>query len=96
VQIGLIVNDVAKINIDSKLVRERTVGGIDTGDCVELQNGCACCNARFVAYFDMLCAIPSFVELLRGFGDFLWVVAIGFKLRPLDKLFLASVEFLLC
>ncbi len=54
VQIGLIVNDVAKINIDSKLVRERTAGGIDTGDCVELQNGCACCNARSAAHFDML------------------------------------------
>ena len=49
-KIAVVVNDVAKINIDSKLVRERTsgVGGAgdtDTADCVELQNGCACCNA---------------------------------------------------
>ena len=44
----MVVNDVAKVNIDSKLVRERTTGGgVDVGDCVELQNGCACCNARY-------------------------------------------------
>ena len=44
---AVVVNDVAKVNIDSKLVRERTVGkgDDDLADCVELQNGCACCNA---------------------------------------------------
>ena len=49
-KIAVVVNDVAKVNIDSKLVRERTLGGTlaqDTSmaDCIELQNGCACCNA---------------------------------------------------
>ena len=44
----MVVNDVAKVNIDSKLVRERMTGGVDDADLadvVELQNGCACCNA---------------------------------------------------
>lgn len=47
-KVAVVVNDVAKINIDSKLVRERTAGTAgdeNMADCVELQNGCACCNA---------------------------------------------------
>ena len=47
-KIAVVVNDVAKVNIDSKLVRERTAGTAgdeNMADCVELQNGCACCNA---------------------------------------------------
>jgi G3E family GTPase len=57
----MVVNDVAKVNIDSKLVRERTTGGLDVGDCVELQNGCACCNARCGKYCSRL-------DLLTHFG----------------------------
>lgn len=50
-KIALIVNDVASVNIDSKLIRSRVVS--DIGDkvdaaipagIVELQNGCACCS----------------------------------------------------
>lgn len=48
-KIAVVVNDVASINIDAKLVRERTSAGAggDDGlaDSIELQNGCACCNA---------------------------------------------------
>ena len=47
------------------------------------------CCARFLA-------LLSYSEIFGDFGDFLWVVAVGFKLKPLEKLFLASVEFLLC
>ena len=42
-RVGVIINDVAEVNIDSKLVRGRT--GANSGDAdamVELQNGCAC------------------------------------------------------
>lgn len=39
VKIGVIVNDVASINIDAKLI-----AGSSSGDMVELQNGCACCS----------------------------------------------------
>lgn len=39
-KIGVIVNDVAAVNIDAKLVAEQTT------DMVELQNGCACCSLQ--------------------------------------------------
>ena len=53
VKVGIIVNDMASINIDSKLVvaaAQKSGGkmgdfGMDTSDVVELQNGCACCSA---------------------------------------------------
>jgi G3E family GTPase len=38
VKIGVIVNDVANVNIDAKLISGKTNG------VVELQNGCACCS----------------------------------------------------
>ncbi len=54
-KIAVIVNDVASVNIDSRLVRGRTAMLGDLGDdeayltsqpagIVELQNGCACCS----------------------------------------------------
>lgn len=49
-KIAVIVNDVASVNIDSKIVRGQTIAS-DTGKVsatpagiVELQNGCACCS----------------------------------------------------
>mmetsp|Transcript_2194 Transcript_2194/g.3610 ORF Transcript_2194/g.3610 Transcript_2194/m.3610 type:complete len:598 (+) Transcript_2194:105-1898(+) len=53
-KIACIVNDVASINIDAKLIRNdrSRVGKGDQGstkdlaDTVELQNGCACCNLQ--------------------------------------------------
>ena len=49
-RVGVVVNDVASVNIDAKLVRERSSSGIRTKsgegvEFVELENGCACCNA---------------------------------------------------
>lgn len=41
-RIGVIVNDVASVNIDAKLVASGQSN--NTGDMVELQNGCACCS----------------------------------------------------
>ena len=50
IKIGTIVNDVASVNIDAKLISNS--GSINSGDnldsyaegVVELQNGCACCS----------------------------------------------------
>lgn len=39
-RIGVVVNDLAAVNIDSKLI-----AGAARGDMVELQNGCACCSS---------------------------------------------------
>jgi CobW/HypB/UreG, nucleotide-binding domain len=40
VKIGVIVNDVASVNVDAKLVSRQT----NNGEMIELQNGCACCS----------------------------------------------------
>ena len=39
VKIGVIVNDVASVNIDAKLIAGGSADGV-----IELQNGCACCS----------------------------------------------------
>lgn len=48
-RVGVIVNDVAEVNIDAKLIRQRRptdiVDEADNSDTVELENGCACCTA---------------------------------------------------
>jgi G3E family GTPase len=50
-KVGIIVNDVAEINIDAKLVRNEDKGGVGSdyavgkSDMIELQNGCVCCSA---------------------------------------------------
>lgn len=38
------MNDVAAVNIDSKLIRNSTT--TDLADTLELQNGCACCSIQ--------------------------------------------------
>ena len=38
-KIGIVVNDVASVNIDAKLVSNKGNNGV-----IELQNGCACCS----------------------------------------------------
>lgn len=42
VRLGMVVNDMAEVNVDAKLVRDdpSTLG--DGADTVELQNGCIC------------------------------------------------------
>jgi len=49
VRVGVIVNDVAEVNIDSKLINSSpgsSSAGVGSGisAAVELQNGCACCS----------------------------------------------------
>ena len=42
-RVAVIVNDVASVNVDGKIVRAGTSAGQPAG-IVELQNGCACCS----------------------------------------------------
>jgi hypothetical protein len=49
IKIGTIVNDVASVNIDAKLVAnsnsyDDTNSNMNNGGVIELQNGCACCS----------------------------------------------------
>lgn len=53
VKIGVIVNDVASVNIDAKLVAGKSTNGI-----VELQNGCACCSLAD----ELLTSVDSLLE----------------------------------
>ena len=43
---GLVVNDMANVNVDSKLIRTQTTGDYSGIDTMELQNGCVCCTGR--------------------------------------------------
>ena len=45
-KIGVIVNDVASVNIDAKLISGQT-----GDDMLELQNGCACCSLADELFF---------------------------------------------
>jgi len=63
-KVGLIVNDVAEINIDAALVSKKTGGASAAEDTVELQNGCACCTAAE----EFLQGIESLMKLSRERG----------------------------
>eukprot|EP00894_Picocystis_sp_ML_P002213 jgi/Pico_ML_1/52730/g3396.t1 len=46
-KLGCVVNDVASVNIDAKLIRrthDAATSTLDLADTVELDNGCACCS----------------------------------------------------
>ena len=64
---GLVVNDVASVNVDSKLIRSQTMtkdnvyDGIDT---MELQNGCVCCTLAE----DLLASVSKLVSLSQAKG----------------------------
>ena len=63
-KVGLLVNDVAEINIDAALVSKKTGGVSATEDTVELQNGCACCTAAE----EFLQGIEQLMKLSRERG----------------------------
>ena len=45
IKFGLVVNDMATVNVDAKQIKSQTIGaGVDGIDTLELQNGCVCCN----------------------------------------------------
>ena len=44
IRVGLVVNDVADVNIDANLIRRTSGARITPYTTVELQNGCACCT----------------------------------------------------
>lgn len=45
VKFGLVVNDMATVNVDAKQIKAQTIGaGVDGVETLELQNGCVCCS----------------------------------------------------
>ena len=67
-RIAVVVNDVASVNIDSKLVSERGTTSFTAAGIVELQNGCACCSKSE----ELLASVAELVTLsdLRDDGGF--------------------------
>ena len=69
-KVGVIVNDVAAVNIDAKLVQrdgkqaEGELGEQWAEDMVELSNGCACCSAGD-DFFGALAQLVS-LSFMRG------------------------------
>ena len=63
-RIAIIVNDVASINIDSKLISRSTT---EAEGMIQLENGCACCSLSE----ELLTSVSELVTLsdLRGEGD---------------------------
>ena len=57
---GLVVNDMAKVNVDSKLIKKQTSGNAFDGiDTMELSNGCVCCTLAE----DMMASVARLVAL---------------------------------
>jgi len=56
-RIGVVVNDVAAINVDAKLVANQTKDIRSRVDTIQLENGCACCSLGdelLVTIYDLL------------------------------------------
>eukprot|EP00960_Hanusia_phi_P029298 747873-Hanusia_phi.AAC.3 len=65
-KVGVIVNDVAAVNIDAKLVRGVTSSSVPgESDTIELQNGCACCSISD----ELFSAVEKLVETGRKRGN---------------------------
>eukprot|EP00306_Pavlova_sp_CCMP459_P001453 CAMPEP_0185178876 /NCGR_PEP_ID=MMETSP1139-20130426/31728_1 /TAXON_ID=298111 /ORGANISM="Pavlova sp., Strain CCMP459" /LENGTH=505 /DNA_ID=CAMNT_0027744709 /DNA_START=3 /DNA_END=1520 /DNA_ORIENTATION=+ len=67
-KVAVVVNDVAAVNIDAKLVKGNvtsTEGGGAADDTVELQNGCACCSMAE----EFMQSIDKLVELADTRGQ---------------------------
>jgi G3E family GTPase len=64
-RIGLVVNDMAAVNIDAKQIKQQTLGTFDGIDTMELQNGCVCCTLAE----DLLASVTRLVTLsdLKGY-----------------------------
>lgn len=62
---GLVVNDMASINIDSKLIKSKASLSSQNIDMIELQNGCICCNLSN----DLLVTVAQLASLaeVKGF-----------------------------
>ena len=56
-KVGVVVNDVAEVNIDARLIRG--LGAVAKSTAIELQNGCACCSASE----ELLTSVQDLVSL---------------------------------
>lgn len=60
VKFGLVVNDMATVNVDAKQIQQQTIGeGVDGIDTLELQNGCVCCSLAE----DLIASVSQLVSI---------------------------------
>ena len=57
-KVGVVVNDVADVNIDAKLIANPNATSTEQDGTIELQNGCACCSLAD----ELLSSIQTLVE----------------------------------
>ncbi len=64
IKFGLVVNDMATVNVDSKQIRQQNIASVDGIDTMELQNGCVCCSLAE----EMIASVSKLVSLseLKG------------------------------
>lgn len=58
-KVGLVVNDVASVNVDAKQIRSQSFTSSGSIDTMELQNGCICCSLAE----DLIASISKLVSL---------------------------------
>ncbi|CAM9680657.1 unnamed protein product, partial [Hapterophycus canaliculatus] len=64
VRIGMVVNDMAEVNVDAKLVRDDPNALGAGADSVELQNGCICCSMSQ----ELFVSVSQLVEMSEAKG----------------------------
>mmetsp|Transcript_27416 Transcript_27416/g.63864 ORF Transcript_27416/g.63864 Transcript_27416/m.63864 type:complete len:585 (+) Transcript_27416:61-1815(+) len=69
-RVGIVVNDVAAVNIDSKLVQQQTYNAEGEVNAIQLENGCACCSLGD----ELLVNIHDLLELTTGDRPFSHIV----------------------
>lgn len=62
---GLVVNDMASVNVDAKQIRQQTFNKEDGIDTLELQNGCVCCSLAE----DLMASVSNLVSLSKIKGE---------------------------
>jgi len=69
-RIGVVVNDVASVNIDAKLVKQQGKGTIADVDTIQLENGCVCCSLGD----ELLLTIFELMSLAKDGNPFSYIV----------------------
>eukprot|EP00607_Mallomonas_marina_P003896 CAMPEP_0182432108 /NCGR_PEP_ID=MMETSP1167-20130531/54184_1 /TAXON_ID=2988 /ORGANISM="Mallomonas Sp, Strain CCMP3275" /LENGTH=586 /DNA_ID=CAMNT_0024619241 /DNA_START=179 /DNA_END=1939 /DNA_ORIENTATION=+ len=89
---GLLINDMASVNVDSKLIRSQS-SGMDGVETLELQNGCVCCTLAE----DLLFSVAKLVEIATTKGseyDHILVECSGIaEPRKIRELFHAAEDY---
>lgn len=63
---GLVVNDMASVNVDSKYIKKVTKNEFDGVDTLELSNGCVCCSLAE----DLVGSVIKLVDMAEAKGAY--------------------------